>query len=325
MLMLSNKSLCSCLAAFTLLGNSVAQAASNGPVYPGLAGLKYFFAFGDSYTATSFNLTDGSPLPTSGNPLGNPTYPGWTSSNGPNWIDYLTVQYNKSEVLTFDFAYGGATIDSALVAPWKPTVLSLKQQVEDLFLGVLQSRKSSIAPWKPENTLFLIWIGINDIGNTYGNNNFTFHTTLLDEYFGLVNKLYASGARNFLFIDVPPVDRSPLTTSQGAASAALEKTALADYNSKLLQRVIDLKKTKRGVWAKLFESSKVFNKILDHPTQYGFKNTTAYCDAYVNGTPEWNTFIPECGEPVDKYFWLNNLHPTHLVHQTTAKELAKVL
>jgi hypothetical protein len=35
---------------------------------------------GDSYTTTSFNLTDGSPLPTPGNPLGNPTYPGWTSA-----------------------------------------------------------------------------------------------------------------------------------------------------------------------------------------------------------------------------------------------------
>jgi hypothetical protein len=44
-----------------------------------------------------------------------------------------------------------------------------------------------------------------------------------------------------------------------------------------------------------------------------------------SGTPEWNTFIPSCGVPVDKYFWLNDLHPTHLVHKTTAKELAKVL
>ena len=55
--------------------------------------------------------------PSLGNPLGNPPYPGYTSSNGPNWVDYLTVKYNQSLVETYNIAFGGATIDSDLVAP----------------------------------------------------------------------------------------------------------------------------------------------------------------------------------------------------------------
>lgn len=35
---------------------------------------------GDSYTQTGFNLTNGSPMPAPGNPMGNPVYPGWTSA-----------------------------------------------------------------------------------------------------------------------------------------------------------------------------------------------------------------------------------------------------
>ncbi|KAA8911026.1 GDSL lipase/esterase [Sphaerosporella brunnea] len=313
----------------TLVGGAAALTLPRSTSsYPGLKGLKYFFSFGDSYTTTGFNITDGSPLPAKGNPLGNPPYPGWTASNGPNWIDYLTVEFNQTETLTFNFAYGGATIDSALVAPYEPQVLSLKQQVEDLFLGVLQPQKATIAPWTAGDSLFLIWIGINDIGSSYlahPDASDEFHRELMDEYFNLVDELYAVGARNFLFMDVPPVNRSPLTVGQGNQAVSLETEALASYNSLLACRVSDLKKTKSGVWAKVFKSSKVFNTILENPEQYGFKNAITYCSSYQNGTPEWNTFYPECGVPVDQYFWLNSLHPTHNVHKIIAAALANAL
>lgn len=116
---------------------------------------------GDSYTQTGFDNT--LTLPSSGNPLGNPTYPGWTSSGGENWVDYLTTAYNNSEVFTYNYAYGGATIDSDLVTPYDPSVISVTQQVQDQFLPT----QDSIAGWTGENALFSVWIGINDIGNSY--------------------------------------------------------------------------------------------------------------------------------------------------------------
>ena len=61
------------------------------------------------------------------------------------------------------------------------------------------------------------------------------------------------------------------------------------------------------------------------PTKYGFENSTGYCEAYANGTPAWDTHYEECGPAVDKYFWLNSLHPTHLVHKEVAKEAANAL
>ena len=80
---------------------------------------------GDSYTTTGFNASG--PQPSPSNPLGNPDYLGHTSSNGPNWIDYLTTKYNHTLLLTYNLAFGGATVDSALVEPYLPTVLSLKE------------------------------------------------------------------------------------------------------------------------------------------------------------------------------------------------------
>ena len=73
--------------------------------------------------------------------------------------------YNKSLILTYNFAYGGATIDANLVTPYLPTVLSLIDQVNQFLTSYADKPASS--PWKSGNTLFSVWIGINDIGNSW--------------------------------------------------------------------------------------------------------------------------------------------------------------
>lgn len=125
--------------------------------------LTHLLDSGDSYTQTGFNISGDVPAP--GNPLGNPTYPGWTAVGGVNWVDVETVKYNKSLVLTYNYAYGGATINASLVQPYEPTVLSLIDQV-DLFFQQAAG-KPAFAPWTSENALFSVWIVINDIGNSY--------------------------------------------------------------------------------------------------------------------------------------------------------------
>lgn len=73
--------------------------------------------------------------------------------------------YNKSLIFTYNLAYGGATIDANLVTPYLPTVKSLTDQVNQ-FLASYADKPAS-APRKSENTLFSVWIGINDIGNSW--------------------------------------------------------------------------------------------------------------------------------------------------------------
>ena len=133
---------------------------------------------------------------------------GYTAVGGTNWIDEITVKYNKSLVLTYNYAYGGATIDASLVAPYESTVLSMTDQVND-FLGSAATKPAS-TPWTTANSMFSFWIGINDIGNSYylgGDRDAyvnpricvfllgaevhprRFSDTLLDAYFALVEKL----------------------------------------------------------------------------------------------------------------------------------------
>ncbi|KAF8473216.1 hypothetical protein BDZ91DRAFT_770487 [Kalaharituber pfeilii] len=332
-----------------LAGGAVAapaevEASTFGWGYPGFKKIKYLFSFGDSYTQTGFNMTNGSPLPTVGNPMGNPTRRRWTAANGPIWVGYLTIKYNASTLLTCNMAYGGATIVSALVAPWRSDVLD---QIERLFIPILGD-KPDFAPWKSRNSLFSIWIGINDIAISYWNGDFdNFHTILMDAYFGLVEKVqrylltgnHSTAALRqprpqFRFHQCPTHRPFPLIVGQGEQAITLEKEALSSYNSKLTSSVKEFANTHKGVWSYLFDSSALYIAILDNPLPYGLKNATDGCKLYegyvplklvIPGTSEWDTHYPECGEPVDEYFWYNSLHPGYKANDAMAKELGKRL
>ena len=189
--------------------------------------------FGDSYTTTGFNDTGAQP--SRANPLGNPAYPGYTATNGPNWVDFMTTTYNDTFLETINLAYGGATVDSALVKPYLPTVLSLKDQIYQEYLPKY-SNHPSFFKWTKKNTLFASFLGINDIGNAYSSaNGSSVLAEDIAEYASLMDVVYKSGARNFLFLNVPPVNRSPLTKSQGKAASKLEASYIAACKPTLCQ------------------------------------------------------------------------------------------
>ncbi|KAK7472011.1 hypothetical protein VKT23_000118 [Stygiomarasmius scandens] len=267
--------------------------------------VNYWFSFGDSYTQTGFNPS-GTP-PQIGNPLGNPSYPGGTNTPGANWIDFDTTTYNNSLVLTWNYAYGGATIDRNLVKPYDSSILTLGDQVNQWLNGA--AKKPSSAPWTSQNTLFSIWIGINDIGGSWGNggDRGAFSDQLLSAEFALVQKLYNAGARNFLFINVPPTDRSPMfTASTNAAGLATLKSVIQGFNSRLATKAQQFKAANSGVQTFLWDSNAAFTQILNNPTAYGFKDATTYGSG--NGI-----------------FWGNNYHPSSAAHKLFAQDIAEVL
>jgi len=303
---------------------SSCKANSN---WPGFSKLKHAFIFGDSYTTTGFNQTLAQPTPTT--PLGNPTYPGFTASNGPNWVDFLTVKYNSSLLLTYNLAFGGATINSALVAPFEPTVSSVAEQIENEWFPTYAIPPAD-APWSSDDTLFAIFDGINDVGNSwFVSNTAALNTAIFAVYRGLVDELYFAGARNFLFLSVPPVDRSPLAQANSPANIALEKADILAWNGMVVSMAKQVKSTFKDVNVFTFDTNALFTEVLNKPASFPqtaqYKNTTAFCVAYENGTPAPNTFDPSCGVPVDQYFWLNSLHPTYPMHDVLAQAVAKQL
>jgi len=276
----------------------------------------FMFIFGDSYTTDGYNVSAGINSPV----------PGFVSSNGPNWVQALSSTFNAANTRVFDLASGGATTDAKLVTPFEPTVLSFVDQVGQ-FDEFFASHPAE-APWQSDSTLFAIMIGINDVGNSWDWTNVTqsgFHKVLLNRYFEMVENLFQNGARSFLFINVPPIDRAPLFIEQGAANAAKVKASLADYNSQFKTYIDVFKATHHELdQVVLFDSNKLFDTLLDNADTLGFVNSTGFCAAYENGTPSQNTIVEGCA-PVSSYFWLNTLHPLFTIHFSLAKAMADAL
>ncbi|KAJ1308796.1 hypothetical protein OPQ81_004486 [Rhizoctonia solani] len=280
---------------------SSTTSSSTAPSGTPIPGVKYWFSFGDSYTQTGFDINGAKPAV--GNPLGNPTYPGYTACGSvPNWVDLVTTKYNTSTLLTYNFAYGGATINATLVPPYTPTVLSLIDQV-NIFLA-----NKAVAPWTGSNTLFSVFIGINDIGNSWyqSGDRAAFSDVLLDGYFGLIKKIYDVGGRNFLFVNVPHVDRSPLMLSQSADSRAAEAVVINGFNSKLAARASAFASANSGVKTWIYDSAAKLNTMLDSPATYGFQDATSYGSA-------------------SNLMWCNDYHVSSGVHDYFAKDVAAVL
>lgn len=82
-----------------------------------------------------------------------------TTTGGLNWIEFLTVEYNKTLVYNYDLAVGGAVIDNNIIAnPGYP--YDLVSQVA-LFDKTYASKPAS-APWTATTSVFGIWIGVNE-------------------------------------------------------------------------------------------------------------------------------------------------------------------
>ncbi|KAL9000873.1 MAG: hypothetical protein Q9169_000628 [Polycauliona sp. 2 TL-2023] len=285
----------------------------SGKAWPGWQNVQYLFTF------TSFNIRG--PQPSRENPLGNPAYPGVTSSNGPNYVDFLTTTYNQSFIQTFNFGYGGATIDPSLIgSPYGSIVQSFRQQVQEEFLPTYAT--NSGIDWTGSNSLF------TDVILSYGQRNSTLNFQLIKSYENLVHQLYAAGARNFLFMNVPPVDRSPGQLARDKASQQSMAGYIGEFNFRLILLVYNLAVHYPATTVWLFDTNWLFARLLDNgPLAFretaGYANLTDYCAAYQHGTLALTSLDPSCGVSVNAYLWLNDLHPTYPMHNLIASQIVQ--
>lgn len=249
--------------------------SSTGPNWPGFSGLRYLFVFGDSYTAVGFNSR--SPVPTDANPLG-VRYPGATTAGGPGWVGYLTVQYNQSKFWTYDYAIPGNT------------VFGVGNQINDFLPHA--GTKPPYAPWTGLDSLFATFVGINDI------NIRASIPSSLASLFSLQETLYQNGARNFLFVNVPPFDRAPFSNNNPTTGAQI-----TSWNTQLQSSIATFQAKHSDISAFYYDSWSLYTKLLDNPLSYGFTDTTI-----VGGS-----------------FWNDAVHPKSKVHQYMAQDLATFL
>ncbi|CUA72711.1 hypothetical protein RSOLAG22IIIB_10245 [Rhizoctonia solani] len=255
----------------------VNAAIGTGPHWPGFKGLQYIFIFGDSYSTVSWTPTT-APNPTSASPIG-VQWPGVTSVGAlqPNWVGYMTNGFNQSNLLAYDYAISGNNITG------------YTSQVQTEFLPTAGQKPADI-PWTADNSIFISWIGINDLASATVSIESTIAQIMQQQ-----QNLYTLGARNFVFVNVPPWDRAPL----GTGNTGLKERILT-WNGQLATSALAFSNQNTDASTLVWSSWDTLNTLLNDPARYNLTSPTT-----IGGD-----------------IWKDDLHPTSAVHYRFANDLA---
>ncbi|EJD46253.1 hypothetical protein AURDEDRAFT_144656 [Auricularia subglabra TFB-10046 SS5] len=238
-----------------------------------------------------------------------------TSSDGSNWLEFLTGCFagppHRCERQLWAFAFAGADIADALLPRHLPFIVPLTLQVTQY----LRYARGVIPRSDPARTLVAWWIGINDAGDTIDRageiGDFeAFWEREMDRYFAAVKRIDAAGlARAHLFLNVPPGERSPNTLNTGNATrVALHAARVSGFNAALARRLAQFRATAHA-HVLAFDVHGWFNAALDNAAALGFTNVTGYC---------------QCRDK-EGFFWYDFVHPTEAVHRLLARDIDAAL
>jgi len=286
------------LLSITLL---IAPSPSSAGPFTGIV------AFGDSLSdAGNVFLATGGTIPA-------PPYVGGHFSNGPTWVEDLSVNLGLGTLRPSlaggtDFAFGSAVTGSSVPGPTS-LVPTITQQV-GLFL-------SSTGGVSPASNLSSVWIGSNDVyqavSDVVGNPS---SLGLIQSDLGFaaqtetaaINALAAAGATTFLVPLLPDLGKTPL----GAPAAALATSLSALYNANLVADLMTLAVTDH-ISVGFIDTFSLIDAAVANPVAFGLTNVTnpCYTGLLTGGPPA------PCATPATYLFW-DVQHPTETGHEFIA-------
>ena len=284
------------LALLSIITLLIAASPSSAGPFTGIV------AFGDSLSdAGNVFLATGGTIPA-------PPYVGGHFSNGPTWVEDLSVNLGLGTLRPFlaggtDFAFGSAVTGSSVPGPTS-LVPNITQQV-----GLFLSSTGGVAP---ASNLYTVWIGSNDVyqavSDVVGNPS---SLGVIQSDLGVaaqtetaaINALAAAGATTFLVPLLPDLGKTPL----GAPAAALATSLSALYNANLVADLTALAVTDH-ISVGFIDTFSLIDAAVANPVAFGLTNVTQPC--LTGGSTV-------CATPATYLFW-DVQHPTETGHEFIA-------
>lgn len=275
------------LLASVVIG-SVWLAAAPAQAYTAI------YEFGDSLSDVG-NVFIGSNQTIPGGP-----YFGGRFSNGPNWVDDLSQQLGLGPVRPAlaggnDFAFGGATTGTPLLAP-PAAVPNVVQQV-----GLFSAASNGVAP---SGALYTMWIGANDVfaaldaGQSEPQTRAAVASAAQTEAAAVLT-LASQGARSFLIPLVPDLGKTPDALANGPADSAIATALSIFYNAALEADLAG-----QSLDLKFLDTFALLDAAVADPAKFSLTNVTDGCYA---GPLSGGGLV--CATP-DQYLFWDGMHPT---------------
>ncbi|RPD74508.1 hypothetical protein L226DRAFT_582184 [Lentinus tigrinus ALCF2SS1-7] len=244
--------------------------------WSGITSLKNVVVFGDSYST-----------PATTEPEPNDEDEEDAAGNA-TWVDHLQCRLGDRITAFHNFSFPGSTTED-----------DLETQLTKFFAKFPPKRSpQSDPPLDPSRTSFVLHLGINDCGATDEDDLDEIVEKLLDAAHDLYVK---AGARNFIFMDVIPIDRTP--GAQATDSEDTMRSRVEVWNESLRTRVAEFAESSSRASVFLYSTHKTLTEVLDDPEEFGYTVED----------------VTDEGGGI----WLDDIHATSSVHKILAERFAK--
>lgn len=238
-----------------------------------------------------------------------------TAEGGPNWLEYLTGcgLENGTSPLTcsmqlWDFAFAAADVSDEFLPRHADFVNPLVNQTQQYLTWAEPVIGKGIDKSK---ALVAIWIGINDVNDIarLGDDS-TDYPALLDDivtavFDQSVLPMYDAGYRNFLMVNLPPLDRT--SANQKSTDPKPNRTLVGRWNEEIDEQAKLFSSCHSDANVMVYDANIFLNHVMDYPEAYNITVTDQFCAAYNNPNVAENPAKYGC-KPLDQYFWFNSGH-----------------
>jgi len=294
--------------AATLLLVSCGGSSNDTPAPP---------PFGQTTWVIGASLSDtGSCLATPSTCPPSPPYALGVSSNGTLWVTTVAARYGAavtpSNAGGTNFAVGGARTG---VVPGGPTTGStMVAQTEALL-----ARAGYVI-----NPQHLVIVDASTFGNnintalTLAQANPSQAQTIVTnaitqgvtDVVGIINRLYAAGARTILFVNVPDIGKTPLVQATANPTVIATATTMsAQFNGAMAQQIANVRAVSPGLVVPTLDLFGLLTQVQANPAAFGFANATQPCFVPPSGSNPASLCSPNAATQNTFVFW-DPFHPT---------------
>ncbi|WVW81024.1 hypothetical protein I302_103015 [Kwoniella bestiolae CBS 10118] len=204
------------------------------------------------------------------------------------WADYLYAVFHDFHILQYwNLAKVGATIHHSVLPPGLESYGTFETQIndfEDLFTPLPGPTQVN---WHSNDTLFIVVFGINDNGrlnrdDLHGGGSLDVPATtkaLVDSLMSQSRRLHSLGARNFLFMTLPPLHLSPkykLPSQVGYDIHERVEVSVKHFNDNLRSSVKQFEDELGDSNVMLFDLNKFWKILLDYPELFGISDVSRF-------------------------------------------------